>query len=147
MQTFDWTRADEMYERGVIVNSIGDVGEGVVVGWKTLAINPDTFTPEMMLSAAKVLQLVVGEGEDGAISTSPSTSPSTSTQIKFKLLPKPKPTESTLDHYQRRGRGLAIAAIHYDEDEEMGDAQQEEEEEVVTMRDVEEMGWRVLCRS
>ncbi|KAF9040717.1 hypothetical protein BJ165DRAFT_318325 [Panaeolus papilionaceus] len=54
---FDWDHADEIYEKAKVVSGESQVVVGGLVGWKTLAINPQTFTPENMLTVARIVEI------------------------------------------------------------------------------------------
>ncbi|KAG6884803.1 hypothetical protein C0993_008167 [Termitomyces sp. T159_Od127] len=55
--TPDWDRAEKGWDEFVAITDIGQLAVGTLVGWKALALNPLTFSPEVMLSLASVVRL------------------------------------------------------------------------------------------
>jgi len=53
----DWNRAQQEWENFAEVTDVGQLTVGTVVGWKGLALNPLTFSPEVLLSIASVICL------------------------------------------------------------------------------------------
>jgi hypothetical protein len=71
--TFDWSQAERLFDNAPKVSGVSDFQIGQIVGWKvrsdfshttckllifiqSLDLNPQTFTPEILLIAAKVLE-------------------------------------------------------------------------------------------
>ncbi|PFH49131.1 hypothetical protein AMATHDRAFT_5165 [Amanita thiersii Skay4041] len=55
---FDWEGAEACWDQYKKITALDDIQARTIVGWKELAINPSTFTPEYMLSAGHVEELV-----------------------------------------------------------------------------------------
>ncbi|KAG6890193.1 hypothetical protein C0992_002850 [Termitomyces sp. T32_za158] len=59
----DWGRAEKGWDEFVTITDIGQLAAGTIVGWKGLALNPLTASPEVMLSLASVVRLPEGDAE------------------------------------------------------------------------------------
>ncbi|KAL5487853.1 hypothetical protein ACEPAI_5961 [Sanghuangporus weigelae] len=53
----DWESVDRDWEKMHIVADPSSLASGVTVGWKALAINPTTFTPETLVHVARVKEI------------------------------------------------------------------------------------------
>lgn len=53
----DWDGIEQKWLSLPLLKDIVNLKQGVIVGWKALAINPATFTPEMMLHAARIVKV------------------------------------------------------------------------------------------
>ncbi|KAL5508059.1 hypothetical protein ACEPAH_5677 [Sanghuangporus vaninii] len=53
----DWKTVDQDWEKMHIVADPSSLTSGVTVGWKALAINPTTFTPETLVHVARVKEI------------------------------------------------------------------------------------------
>ncbi|KJA18214.1 hypothetical protein HYPSUDRAFT_45548 [Hypholoma sublateritium FD-334 SS-4] len=54
---FDWDRAERLWDsKSTVLSGPEQIVAGALVGWKALAINPRTFSPEVLLSVAHVVQ-------------------------------------------------------------------------------------------
>ncbi|KAF8996792.1 hypothetical protein BDQ17DRAFT_1513240 [Cyathus striatus] len=52
---FDWVYAEKMWEGGEEVSTLEQVVPDKLVGWMALAINPRTFSPEILLNVARII--------------------------------------------------------------------------------------------
>ncbi|KAF9448166.1 hypothetical protein P691DRAFT_760171 [Macrolepiota fuliginosa MF-IS2] len=54
---FDWNKAEKSFDKAPKVAQLDDFKQASIIGWKSLDLNPQTFTPEILLVAAKVLEV------------------------------------------------------------------------------------------
>jgi len=54
---FDWNKAEDSFDKAPKVIQLADFKRASIVGWKSLELNPQTFTPEILLVAAKILEV------------------------------------------------------------------------------------------
>lgn len=52
---FDWSQAEKLFENATKISQVNDLRIGQIVGWRNLELNPQTFRPEILLIAAKVI--------------------------------------------------------------------------------------------
>ncbi|KAG6865384.1 hypothetical protein C0991_003087 [Blastosporella zonata] len=53
----NWERAEKGWDKFTEVKDISQLAIGTMVGWKALALNPLTFSPEVLLSVASVVRM------------------------------------------------------------------------------------------
>ncbi|KXN80901.1 hypothetical protein AN958_06848 [Leucoagaricus sp. SymC.cos] len=53
--SFDWNKAEQLFDNAPKISSMDVIKTAKIVGWKSLDLNPQTFTPEILLIAAELL--------------------------------------------------------------------------------------------
>jgi len=112
---FDWDRAERLWKESTVLDELEQLAVGCLVGWKALAINPQTFSPEMLLMVARVVN----------ISQSTSISSGSTQHIVIRYLQRP---------------GASRAALAFG----LNGEQDEEDEETLEWTDILTRQWRVM---
>ncbi|KAL0949850.1 hypothetical protein HGRIS_009883 [Hohenbuehelia grisea] len=115
LQSFDWNTAESRWAKSPAISAIDQLRAGMLVGWKALAINPKTCTPEFLLSVARIA----------------TTSPS----ITIKHLVRPGAADLS---FYRDADMDGIDAVDDPSQTELGD------EETVTWNDISANEWRTI---
>ncbi|KAF8164794.1 hypothetical protein B0H34DRAFT_793259 [Crassisporium funariophilum] len=117
-EAFDWSRAEKHWKDCVVLNNVGQLAVGNLVGWQGLAINPRTFSPEVLLTVARVVAL-----PPGPIDGSPAI---------------------IVRHLKRHGASQAAFAFGLSAGEEGDDNDDEEVEEVIKWPEALTNQWRLI---
>jgi len=112
---FDWDRAERLWNECAVLEKLEQLVVGCVVGWKGLAINPQTSSPEILLTAACVVNI-----------TSKSTQ-----NIVIRYLQRPGASQAALAFGLRGASGF-------------DDEQVEDQEETLEWADFLANQWRVM---
>jgi len=112
---FDWDRAERLWKESTVLDNLEQLAVGCLVGWKALAINPQTFSPEMLLMVARVVNI------------------SQSTLISFES------TQHIVIRYLQRP-GASRAALAFG----LNGEQVDEDEETLEWREILARQWRVM---
>ena len=141
---FDWDQAERLWKECAVLEKLEQLVVGCLVGWKVcnptffqliinvlnskhlneqaLAINPQTFSPEMLLIVARVINI----GQGSALMTS-------------------EHTQSIVIRYlQRPGAGRAALAFGLNGAAGFNDQEQVEEDEMFEWTDILTRQWRVM---
>ncbi|KAF8960257.1 hypothetical protein BDZ97DRAFT_1760892 [Flammula alnicola] len=62
----DWDQAERQWDSSTVITSADQLSAGALVGWKGLAINPRTFSPEVLLNIAKVANFSEAASDSGS---------------------------------------------------------------------------------
>lgn len=118
---FDWDRAERLWEECTVLDKLEQLAVGCLVGWKALAINPQTFSPEMLLMVARVVNI-----SQSALINSESTQ-----RIVIRYIQRPEAGRAALAF------GLNAAGGFNDEE-------QAEDEETLEWTEILTRQWRVM---
>lgn len=148
---FNWEHAERVWEKGVVVSSPEQLVVGDIVGWKVrrfliscfvrrltfaisqeLAMNPQTLSPEFLLSAAKIVRLDAPTAD---------ALPGSETFVVVRVIPRSGSSQAALSfglagNWDVEGEG--------DANEEGGNAEAQGEEEIVAWSKVMDPQWRIL---
>jgi len=119
---FDWDQAEKVWNECAVLVKLEQLEVGCLVGWKGLAMNPQTSSPEILLTVARVVNIRQG---------SPFTNANGTQNIIIRYL-------------QRPGAGRAALAFGLSGVNGFNDEEQAEDEETIEWTHFLAKQWRLI---